>query len=104
VSISPGGTYLAIKAGLTFIDSRLDVFMPLKYLCTKFGFIPTCAVNIPIGYLPKSISIEKLKEVDGMYEATMLVADLSPEIIDTDNTLLHLFEQSVADWISDKGR
>lgn len=89
--------YLAIKAGLTFIDSLFEVLIPLKYLCTKFGLIPTCAVNMPIGYLPKSISIEKLNEVDGMYEATMPVVDLSPETIVTDSTLLHLFEQSVAD-------
>ena len=40
--------------------------MPLKYFWTKLGLIPISTVNMPMGSLLKSISIEKLKEVEAM--------------------------------------
>jgi hypothetical protein len=35
-------------------------------------------VNCPIGYLPKSISIEKMNEVVGMYLAVIDLAPVKP--------------------------
>lgn len=64
--MSVGGSYRAMKAGLTSTDSRCDVFIPLKYRWTRFWFMPTSALKSPMGSLPKLISMEKLNELEGI--------------------------------------
>lgn len=51
-------------------------------------------MNCPIGSLPKSISIEKMNEVVGMYLAEMEWAPLNPLTIEDVKTLLQLSLQS----------
>jgi hypothetical protein len=61
-------------------------------------------VKVPIGYLPKSISIENENEVVWMYREVIDVAEVNPFVKFTLNTLLQLFWQSVAEFIKAKGR
>lgn len=77
--------------------------MPLKYLWTRLGLIPIWAVNIPMGSIPKSISIAKLKDDEGMYETTMEVVETNPLTSRTLRTSLQLREQSFEDWIRESG-
>ena len=69
---------LAKKAGLTSTVSFLEISTPLKYWVLSPGFTPIYTENWPIGSLPKSISIEKMKEVVGIYLAVIDVAPLNP--------------------------
>lgn len=59
---------------------------------------------MPIGYLPKSISIENENEVVWMYLEVIDVAEVNPDVKFTLNTLLQLFRQSVAEFIRPNGR
>ncbi len=61
-------------------------------------------MKVPIGYLPKSISIENENEVVWMYREVIDVAEVNPFVKFTLNTLLQLFWQSVAEFIKAKGR
>ena len=99
----PPGLYRAKKAGFTFTVSTLDTSMPLKYLCTRLGLIPIWAVNIPIGSIPKSISTEKLKDDEGMYETMIEVVDTNPLTSRTLRTSLQLREQSLEDRMRESG-
>ena len=54
-------------------------------------------MNCPIGSLPKSISIEKMNEVVGMYLAVIDLAPVKPLTIWVVKTELQLSLQSLAD-------
>lgn len=69
------------KAGLISNVSFLEISTPEKYWVLKLSFTPTDTVNCPIGYLPKSISIEKMNEVVGIYLAVIDFAPLNPAVI-----------------------
>lgn len=103
-SLLPPGLYRAKKAGFTFTLSLFDTSIPLKYLWTRLGLTPIWAVNIPMGSTPKSISIEKLKDDEGMYETTIEVVETKPLIKRTLRIFLQLLEQSLEDWIRESGR
>jgi hypothetical protein len=61
-------------------------------------------VKMPMGSFWKSTTTEKLKEVVGIYEATIETAELSPLMILALRTSLQLFEQSLADCTRERGR
>ena len=82
----------------------LEISTPEKYWVLRLWLIPIYTPKIPIGYLPKSISMEKMKEVVGIYLAEMDLAPLYPLTISTFNTLLQLFLQSMAESIRAFGR
>lgn len=54
-------------------------------------------MNCPIGSLPKSISIENMNEVVGMYLAVIDLAPVKPLTICVVKTVLQLSLQSLAD-------
>jgi hypothetical protein len=59
---------------------------------------------MPMGYLPKSISIENENEVVAMYLEVIDEAEVNPLVKFTLNTLLQLFKQSAAEFIKSNGR
>ena len=59
--------------------------------------IPTSKLNCPIGSFPKSISIEKMNEVVGMYLAVIDLAPLNPLTMLVVKTALQLSLQSLAE-------
>jgi hypothetical protein len=59
---------------------------------------------MPMGYLPKSISIENENEVVAMYREVIDEAEVNPLVKFTLNTLLQLFKQSAAEFIKANGR
>jgi hypothetical protein len=72
------GVCIDKKAGFTSNVSFFDTSIPEKYWFLNCWFTPISSVNCPIGYLPKSISIEKINEVVGMYRAVIDFAPLKP--------------------------
>jgi len=65
---------------------------------------PIFTVNCPIGSFQKSISIDKMKEVIGMYLAVIDLAPLNPLTIYVVKTLLQLSLQSFAELIRADGK
>lgn len=60
-------------------------------------FTEISTVNAPIGYLPKSISIEKRNDVVGIYLDEIDLAPLNPLVISATRTELQFYLQSWAE-------
>ena len=77
-----------INAGFTSNTIFLEISTPLKNWALKFWLIPIYKENWPIGSLPKSIYIEKINDVVGIYLAVIVWAPWNPFIIEAVITLL----------------
>lgn len=66
---------------MTSTVSFLEISTPEKYWALKLLLTPIETVKAPTGYLPKSISIENINEVVGIYLAVIDLAPLNPEVI-----------------------
>lgn len=70
---------------------------PEKYLAAMRGLRLSCKENMPMGYLPKLTSTEKLNWELGMYEEMTEMADESPLVNLPMSTSLQLLLQSLAE-------